>query len=141
MMRWIYVLMLIDYQMIFPIQTYLFLSQYLSQNKSVLFVSFRKTIESKYKLDLSALGIDFAYYLDVSKALRNVRDSPKLITQVNSLHHVKGTYDLLILDECTYTIDIVFEFCPKECCPCSTFMRYAFESVGSSGSKSKYVVA
>lgn len=84
------------------------LYDYLKYNmdKSIMIVSFRVSLEEKYLDDLP----DFCIY----NQLNGIIDSdvyPHLIIQIDSLHRIRGHYDIIIFDEITYTISHLITSC------------------------------
>ena len=77
----------------------------------VLFVSFRRTLASKYVEDLKTAGLNFTNYEDIKDNDFNSYQYPRLICQINSFWKVNGKYDLLILDEFSYTYNMIYAFC------------------------------
>ncbi len=92
--------------------TYKWLEEQIAKNKDlrVMVVSFRRSIENKYGEDLAHLGFENYLHLDPKGGLSS-EEHPRLIVQVNSLKRVSGKYDVLLLDEVSYTFDIVHGFC------------------------------
>ncbi len=91
-------------------QLYQYLHKY-AQDKRILIVSFRKSLERKYYNDLREL--DFTYYDDENTHSFEAHKYPHLIIQINSLWKVHGSYDILVLDEASYTIDLLLDWCKK----------------------------
>jgi hypothetical protein len=90
---------------------------YIKQPK-ILFVGFRKTLEKKYMKDFKDKKLKFEYYLDILKDKENkgkidAEKHPYLIIQINSLYKIIGTYDIIIFDEISYTLDTFLSFCEE----------------------------
>ena len=62
--------------------------------KSVLMVSIRISLTVKWAEEMDSVGIAFADYRD-----EGAFDSPRLICQLDSLHHIKRNYDIIFFDE------------------------------------------
>ena len=77
-----------------------------------LLVSFRISLEKKYMNDFKDFGFEF--YKDCNKKKGFIRDIDNLVCQINSLYKVIGQYDLIVLDEIVYTLDMIFGFCDKK---------------------------
>ncbi len=95
--------------------TYKLLDEMIEENKElrVLVVSFRRTIEKKYGDDLKSRG--FENYMDIKEDMGFTSERhPRLIVQINSLKKVTGSFDLVILDEVSYTIDTIFGYCEEK---------------------------
>lgn len=77
---------------------------------SILFISFRKTLEKKYTKDLP----DFKYYEDIKTHFIDADIHKKLVIQINSIHRIIGKYDIIILDEVSYIFDTLISFCKNK---------------------------
>lgn len=80
----------------------------LPKDKRILIVSFRRSLERKYVQDLGEDG--FILYEDISQGTFNSKDHPKLVVQINSLWRVTGKYDIILLDEISYTFDTIIDY-------------------------------
>lgn len=67
--------------------------------KKILMISFRKSLDKTYINKFK----DFKLYLDINEDTYDLDIHNKLVVQVDSLHKVRGSCDLLVLDEYTYT--------------------------------------
>ncbi len=81
-------------------------------NKKILITTFRRSLGSKYYKDLKKDG--FKYYENLDSHQTNAEDCPKVIVQINSLYHFNGKYDYVILDEFSYTYNMIFSFCDNK---------------------------
>lgn len=84
-------------------------------NLSVLIISFRRTLCNEYKLTSNKLGLGFNVYNEPGLSDGVIKSSKynRLIVQVNSLHRIRGAFDLIVLDEITYTLDMVVAHCER----------------------------
>lgn len=81
---------------------YDFLKRNLYSNyNSCLIISFRKLLCKKYHQDLP----DFAYYEHINDSVIESSMCPFLICQVDSIKKIRGSYDLVIFDEVSYTMN------------------------------------
>lgn len=69
--------------------------------KSCLIVSFRKLLCKKYLEDLP----NFAYYENIHSSTIESETCPFLICQIDSIKKIRGSYDLVIFDEISYTMN------------------------------------
>lgn len=69
--------------------------------KSCLIVSFRKLLCRKYLEDLPL----FAYYENIHESTIDSDMCPFLICQIDSIKKIRGSYDLVIFDEISYTMN------------------------------------
>lgn len=78
----------------------------------ICFIGFRKTLGMKYMKDLNG---KFEYYLDILKDEKKIdsEQHPYLIIQINSLYKIIGSYDIIVLDEVSYTFDTFLSFCDE----------------------------
>jgi hypothetical protein len=86
--------------------------QYLADHPelSVCMVTFRRSLGMKYKEDLP----DFHYYEDRGlDSYFTPGSHPRLIIQIDSFKRVRGAYDLVIMDEATYTLDRLYNNVPE----------------------------
>ncbi|MCP4392746.1 MAG: hypothetical protein GY804_00480 [Alphaproteobacteria bacterium] len=92
--------------------TYKMLDEMIAENDKlrVLIVSFRRTIEKKYGDDLRSRGFENYEDIDGDHGYKS-EEHPRLIVQINSLRKVTGEFDVLILDEVSYTVDTIFGHC------------------------------
>jgi hypothetical protein len=79
------------------------------------------TLADKYKKELDGLG--FVAYYDVQD-LKGVIEGTKIICQIDSLHklYAEEHYDMLVLDEMTYTMDHFITF-TKEKSECNKILE------------------
>lgn len=80
---------------------------------TVLVIGFRKSLNSKYLRDFQLRRIDFEMYDDIGGFIRP-ENNKRVIVQINSLWKVRGKYDMVILDEVTYTTAMIFFFCKEK---------------------------
>lgn len=84
------------------------LHRYIKENtdKRILIVTFRRSLGMKYKEDFD----NFHYYEDNKEDNRifTPENHPKLIIQLDSFGKVRGEYDVLVLDEASYTLDRLY---------------------------------
>ena len=91
-------------------QLYRFLSS-LPPDTSVLVVGFRISLNNKYLDELNnQYGLGFESYGDISGTI-DVAEHKRVVVQINSIDRVSGDYDVVVLDEVTYTSDMIFHFC------------------------------
>lgn len=69
--------------------------------KSCLIISFRKLLCRKYLEDLPS----FAYYENINDSTIDSQSCPFLICQIDSIKKIRGSYDLVIFDEVSYTMN------------------------------------
>jgi hypothetical protein len=69
--------------------------------RSCLIVSFRRSLCYKYATDLPS----FQLYENIDKYKIDTISNPYVIIQVDSLKRIRDSYDLIIFDEFTYTMD------------------------------------
>lgn len=69
--------------------------------RSCLIVSFRRSLCYKYATDLPS----FQLYEDINKYQIDTISNPYVIIQVDSLKRIRDSYDLIIFDEYTYTMN------------------------------------
>lgn len=74
--------------------------------KKILMVSFRKSLDKTYINKFK----DFKLYLDINEDVYDLDIHNKLVVQVDSLHKIRGSCDLLVLDEYTYTTFHLVDF-------------------------------
>lgn len=84
------------------------LKELFSTYKRVLIVSFRVSLEDEYMKNFSEFG--FKLYSD----FKGVVQGNRIITQIDSLYKVRGEFDLLIMDEITYTMDHLVSFVKRK---------------------------
>lgn len=75
---------------------------------SVVYISFRRSLSNEMSSQFSDYG--FAHYEDVEGFIRDKR----VIVQVDSLHRLRGKYELVILDEAVYTLNHLISFCREK---------------------------
>ncbi len=95
---------------------------------SVLMVSFRRSLASKYLDDSETNKLGFVNYENLDIEELNSKKSPRLICQINSLYKVSGKYDVLILDEFSYTYDMIYSFCERKKSVCESLESYVSNS-------------
>lgn len=84
------------------------------EKKSVLIVVFRKSLsvdlKESYNSRLPPNANKFVDYLETGRILDeyNKKDQPRLVITINSLHKVKGNYDILVLDELVSLVSTVY---------------------------------
>ncbi len=76
----------------------------------VLIVSFRRTLERKYERDLEDLNFVNYETCPNKNGRFDAHQYPRFIVQINSLWKVSGGYDVVVLDEISYTIDTLINF-------------------------------
>lgn len=69
--------------------------------KSCLIVSFRKLLCQKYMEDLP----NFSYYENIHDSVIESITCPFLICQIDSIKKIRGSYDLIVFDEISYTMN------------------------------------
>jgi len=74
------------------------LKEIFSRYDKILMIPFRRSLGKAYSEEMKEFGFD--YYLDINSKTYN---SKRLICQLDSIHKVRGQYDLLVLDEFEYT--------------------------------------
>ncbi len=80
------------------------------ETKSILFISFRRSLERKYLEDLDL----FENYEDIDSRYIDPANHPRLVIQINSLHRIIGTYDFIVLDEVSYVFDTLISYCDNK---------------------------
>lgn len=78
------------------------------EHKKILIISFRKSLERKYINDLGSKG--FVLYDDITVPHFDSNQFPRLIVQINSLWRVVGDYNIVLLDEISYTLDTLIDY-------------------------------
>lgn len=78
----------------------------INKNKSILIVSFRVTLEEKYSDDLP----EFCIYNKINGNIEP-QQYPHMIIQIDSLHRIRGNYDIVVFDEFTYTVSHLITSC------------------------------
>ena len=91
------------------LQTYDYFRQ-IPEDYRVLIISFRRTLNKKYHLDLHKAPYNFQIYDELKGSTWDSSKYPRLIVQVNSLWKVRGEYDIVLLDEISYTLDILIDY-------------------------------
>ena len=94
----------------------------------VLIISFRRSLAGKQYHELQPLG--FVKYDEVNTPYYYQK---RLIVQIDSLHKVRGKYDLLVLDEVEYVLQHLVEFVKEK--------RAVFEALCQHIKFSEYVIA
>ena len=84
----------------------------------ILCISFRRSLDTKYKEEWGDIG--FYSYTEC----KGVIDKARVLVQINSLHKVRGHYDLVVLDEVGYTMDMIMSYCEKRREVWETLMQY-----------------
>jgi len=79
----------------------------LEHYKKVLIITFRKTLADSYDNEFQ----DFVNYQDLNT---KTYKADRLIIQIDSLHKVRGEYDLLFFDEFEYTGGHLVSFCKEK---------------------------
>jgi len=87
--------------------------------KKILIVSFRVSLDEAYMIDFK--DYDFKLYSECKSS--TIRDD-RVIIQVDSLHKIRGAYDLLILDEFVYTSDHLVSFVKEKYIVWETIKEY-----------------
>lgn len=72
----------------------------LKKYKSCLIITFRVSLCEKYVQDL----MSFTSYQDIEESYIDSEVNPFVIIQLDSLKRIRGNYDLIILDEVTYSL-------------------------------------
>ncbi|MCP4393165.1 MAG: hypothetical protein GY804_02700, partial [Alphaproteobacteria bacterium] len=89
----------------------------LFDHHSIALVTFRQTLAHKFHANLLKKGYKFSHYLIEQEGgyiETFYKDHyPRLIIQVNSLKKLHGKYDVIVLDEFSYTLDTVVGFCKE----------------------------
>lgn len=88
------------------------------QNKSILIVSFRKSLDEAYLNTFEEYG--FELYCNLEKTQGKII-AKRLVVQIDSLHLVQGAFDYLICDEIVSTIKHLIDFVREK--------SYVFESL------------
>lgn len=78
------------------------------KSERILIISFRRSLNRKYYQDLHKLG--FEIYDNCKGPIWDSKQYPRLIVQINSLWKVTGEYDVTLLDEISYTLDILIDY-------------------------------
>lgn len=79
------------------------------KNKSICFISFRRSLEKKYIQDLKS----FKLYSSIKGPI-NKKEHPRIAIQINSIKRITSTYDYVILDEISYTLSTLINFCDNK---------------------------
>lgn len=88
--------------------------------KKILIVSFRITLDEEYVRNFE----DFKLYSKIDSKIYDMEDHNKLVVQIDSLHKIRGSCDLLILDEFTYTSTHLVEYVKNKTESYDTFINY-----------------
>jgi len=80
----------------------------LDNYKKIVYISFRRSLSSEINSQFSDYG--FISYDKVEGAIYYDR----VVCQIDSLHRLRGQYDLIIMDEVVYTIDHLVSFCKEK---------------------------
>lgn len=82
--------------------------QTLPEDTRILIVSFRRSLERKYFQDFDSLG--FILYENDPNRFWFSEIQRRFIVQIDSLWKISGSYDLIIFDEISYTLDTWISF-------------------------------
>ena len=76
--------------------------------EKIVFISFRRSLSNEMNSQFSEYG--FVSYEDVDGSIYDKR----VIIQIDSLHRIRGKYDLIIMDEAVYTLNHLVSFCKEK---------------------------
>ena len=74
----------------------------------IVYISFRRSLSHEINSQFSEYG--FVSYEDVDGAIYDAR----VIVQIDSLHRLRGKYNLIIMDEALYTLNHLVSFCKEK---------------------------
>ena len=89
-----------------------FIHMHFPKKPRILIISFRRTLERKYTNDLA--HEHFVNYEDIEKVILSSDEFPRLVVQINSLWRVEGRFDVVLLDEMSYTWDTLLGYCARK---------------------------
>lgn len=98
------------------------LKELVNHYKKIVIVSFRVSLDEAYINDFEEF--DFKLYSDIKG---NITDD-RVVVQIDSMHKLRGKYDLLILDEIVYSIDHLASFVKEKKLVWDTLTEYIKES-------------
>lgn len=96
------------------------------KNKKIIIVSFRRSLLRQYKNNLPG----FKYYTDIKDRKIDLDVNRNLIIQADSLYRIRGEVDLLVLDECTYTLDHAVTYIKKFKPQCVSAIEHLLSTSG-----------
>lgn len=88
--------------------------------KKILIVSFRISLDEEYVRNFK----DFKLYSTIGDKIYDIDINNKLVVQIDSLHKIRGSCDLLILDEFTYTTTHLVEYVKNKSESYETLVNY-----------------
>lgn len=98
------------------------LKELVNHYKKIVIVSFRVSLDEAYIKEFGEFG--FILYSDIKGKITDDR----VVVQIDSLHKLRGKYDLLILDEMVYTIDHMVSFVKEKKLVWDTLIEYIKET-------------
>lgn len=96
------------------------------KNKKIIIVSFRRSLMKQYKKVLPS----FSYYTQIKDRKIDLDTHRKLIIQADSLYRIRGEIDMLVMDECTYTLDHLVTYVKKFKSQCVNALEHLLHTSG-----------